>query len=1063
MDVLDPAAWKRISSILDDALDAPISERTAIIRDACGDDEELCRVVERIVVSAETDSPSLELPAPELVAELLLAELGTAGAGSEPEKGDVVAGYRIEGLLGRGGMGEVYRAFHPTLERDAALKLLPARLTGSAAARHRLIHEARAASRLDHPNVQTVFDAGETEDGKVYLALAYYDGPTLSARLKTGDALADEEVRSLVSQLADGLAAAHQVGIVHRDVKPSNLILAPDGRLKILDFGIARATDATPSESGPTYGTIAYMSPEQTRGEPGDHRVDVWAFGVVLYEMLTGRLPFEGDDDGAVLQAIRERAPPPVAELRPGAPADLRAVVDRCLQKAPADRFSDMNAVRAALEATARRASTQRPTIAIALALGALATVGLAAALVFGGALSTDLVGDADGSVVGAASAITVLPFVSASSDTVHRRLGRELAVTVSGNLDGLGPIRTADGGVVLSSIGVETTEPADTVAAALARDLSTTSYLRGDLLGIGDEVRIEAALHEAASAELIGRFTVLGPADDVGALTDSVTLGVLRLVWRRGELPAPSYGALTTRSVPALRAYLDGELALADGRFADAVTGFDSAFAADSTFWYALWRSMYPRTYGENLRLSGERYEALYEHRAALPEPDRLLLEAAQVSEWTERVGALRHIVDLFPTYWPARWTYANHLVHAGPLAGIDLSDVRRALEAVLDVHPTYLAAWEHLLWIAVMQRDAVRARDALSVLERAAAEGTQRLPRDLLPAYRLVVSDIERGELTPEALEAKVAHILDYAGPMPPAFHALDLVVHGACAAQREVNRAVLAADPPADMADAHRFMLGWSTACAGDWARGASIAAGAAIPSRAPIGSMANYGLGVIGTWLGEVSPDQARALRPTGEADRPTDDAERRWLDGILAYAVRDPAALDSARADLTDHPAEHSDRLARSLEAFALALAGDSAAAGRRLADLEEEAVDSGAHNRYGRLYPWLTPLDRLAAGRWLAASGDTARALRILGGANAVLQERHGLMGPAIRVLAPRAALDRARLHAARGDRIRAAHHYGSVLHAYRVPAPPVRPGVEEARNFLDGPAPTTD
>lgn len=1061
MDVLDPAVWKRISPVLDAALDAPVSQRHAIIRDACGDDEELCRAVERIVVSSETDSRSLARPAPEVAAELLATELGTAGAGSGPEKGDVVAGYRIEGLLGRGGMGEVYRAFHPTLERAAALKLLPVRLTGSAAARRRLIHEARAASRLDHPNVQTVFDAGETEDGKVYLALAYYDGPTLSARLKTGGALPDDEVRSLATQLADGLATAHAAGIVHRDVKPSNLIVAQDGRLKILDFGIARATDARRAESGPTYGTIAYMSPEQTRGEPGDHRVDVWAFGVVLYEMLTGRRPFEGADDTGVIQAIREREPPPVAELRPEAPTDLVRVVDRCLRKQPSERFPDMDAVRAALSASERRASPRPATIAIAL--GALATAGLAAALLFGGALSPDLVGDADGSVVGAASAITVLPFVSASPDTVRRRLGRDLAVTVSGNLDGLGPIRTADGGVVLSSIGVETTELADTVAAALARDLSTTSYLRGVLLGAGDEVRIEAALHEAASAELIGRFTVLGSADDVGALTDSVTLGVLRLVWRRGELPAPSYGALTTRSVPALRAYLDGELALADGRFADAVTGFDSAFAADSTFWYALWRSMYPRSYGESLHLRGERYEALYEHRAALPEPDRLLLEVVYVSRWSERVAALRNIVDLFPTYWPARWTYANYMVHRGPLAGLDLSDTRRALEAVLDVHPTYLAAWEHLLWIGVMQRDVPRARDALSVLDRAAGEGARRLSRDVLPTYRLLVSDVERGELSAEELEAKLAHMLDYAGPLPPMFHALDLLLFGACAAQREVNRAVLVADPPADLADAHRIMLGWATACAGDWAGGASIAADAAIPSKAPFGPMANYGLGVVGAWLGEVPPEQARALRPPGEAERPSDAAERRWLDGILAYAVRDPAGLDSARADLADHPAEHSDRLASALETFSLALAGDSAAAGRRLADLEEEAVDTGAHDRYGRLHPWLTPLDRLAAGRWLAASGDTLRALQLLRGANTMLRERHGLMGPALHMLAPRAALHRARLHAARGDSARAAHHYGSVLHAYRVPAPPVRTGVDEARSFVDDLAPTAD
>ena len=251
--------------------------------------------------------------------------------------GSAVSHFRLEARLGAGGMGEVYLAEDVHLKRKVALKFL----NGAAAANpdlvRRFLREAQAASALDHPNVAAIHEIGEWQ-GLPFLALAYCPGETLKQRIERGP-LSIADIANILRQIAEGLACAHASGIVHRDLKPANIMVGPDGQVRILDFGLAKVltddgdTATRLTRSGTAVGTVEYMAPEQVRGESADARTDIWALGVILFEMLSGRLPFEGEHLFATWQAVLDRAPVPVSSLRPDAPPLLVQFVVRALQK----------------------------------------------------------------------------------------------------------------------------------------------------------------------------------------------------------------------------------------------------------------------------------------------------------------------------------------------------------------------------------------------------------------------------------------------------------------------------------------------------------------------------------------------------------------------------------------------------------------------------------------------------------------------------------------------------------------------------------------------------------
>jgi tetratricopeptide (TPR) repeat protein len=247
--------------------------------------------------------------------------------------------YRIVGELGRGGMGVVYKAEDMKLRRSVALKFLPPDLTRDPAAKERFIHEAQAASALDHPGICTVHEIEETKDGRMFISMGCYEGETLKDRIAKGP-LEVGEALDIAAQVAEGLEEAHERGIVHRDMKPSNIIVTPKGQAKIMDFGLAKLAGQTRiTKAGTTMGTIAYMSPEQARGEDIDHRTDIWSLGVVLHEMLTGEQPFKGEYDQAVIYSILNEDPRSVSEINRTVPAAVGTIVARCLKKDTVERY----------------------------------------------------------------------------------------------------------------------------------------------------------------------------------------------------------------------------------------------------------------------------------------------------------------------------------------------------------------------------------------------------------------------------------------------------------------------------------------------------------------------------------------------------------------------------------------------------------------------------------------------------------------------------------------------------------------------------------------------------
>jgi serine/threonine protein kinase len=251
--------------------------------------------------------------------------------------GKTVSHYKILEKLGEGGMGVVYKAEDITLGRTVALKFLPPELTRDAAARGRFIQEARAASALDHPNICTIHEVAQTDDGQTFIAMAYYEGEDLKSKIERGPLKLDEALE-IAAQIAQGLAKAHGQGIVHRDIKPANILITKDGLVKIVDFGLAKLAGLKLTKTGRTLGTAQYMSPEQARGEAVDARSDIFSLGAVLYEMLTGKHAFPGEYEQATLYAIMNEEPEPVTAVRSGIPMELERIVEKCLEKNPAER-----------------------------------------------------------------------------------------------------------------------------------------------------------------------------------------------------------------------------------------------------------------------------------------------------------------------------------------------------------------------------------------------------------------------------------------------------------------------------------------------------------------------------------------------------------------------------------------------------------------------------------------------------------------------------------------------------------------------------------------------------
>ncbi|MEO7181109.1 MAG: protein kinase [Gemmatimonadaceae bacterium] len=334
----------RLERLFEKAMTLPPEQRAAFLERGCGADDELRTALAALVAdAAEAHRFSARVlePAIARVSEVVVGRRDSqpaGGDGIDALLGQTIAHFQILEKLGSGGMGRVYKALDVRLDRMVALKFLPSNMNADDEAKRRFAHEARAASALDHPNICAIHEIGETDAGQLFIAMAYCEGETLKKKI-AGGRLPVAQILEYVAQLAQALQRAHDAGIVHRDVKPANVMVTDAGGLRIVDFGLAKRAGSDVTHDGITIGTLAYMSPEQTRGETVDARSDLWSLGAVLHEMLTGHRPFSGDSDELLIHAIRNDQPQSVRELRAETPVGLAAVVSRCLEKDPTRRY----------------------------------------------------------------------------------------------------------------------------------------------------------------------------------------------------------------------------------------------------------------------------------------------------------------------------------------------------------------------------------------------------------------------------------------------------------------------------------------------------------------------------------------------------------------------------------------------------------------------------------------------------------------------------------------------------------------------------------------------------
>jgi len=440
-------------------------------------------------------------------------------------KESIFAGrYKIIEELGRGGMGVVYKAEDTKLKRRVALKFLPSELTHIPDVKERFMREAQAAAALDHPNICTVYEFDEAE-GKAFISMAYIEGQNLRKRTESGPLELDEALK-IATQVAGGLEEAHKRGIVHRDIKSANIMVTEKGQAKIMDFGLARATGGSLlTKEGTTMGTIAYMSPEQARGEEVDHRTDIWSLGVVLYEMFSGQLPFKGKHDQSVVYSILNEKPKPVSDMQSEFPLSIAQVVNKALEKNPDERYQqveelldDLKSISAGIvpeeiKVRLRKAKRLRRK-RILLYAGVAGLVIIAAAIglsLFTGPMET-------------IDSIAVLPLENLTGDAEKDFFVDGITDELIGQLARISGLKR-----VISRTSVMKYKETDKTMSEIARELNVDAVVEGSVQQVGETVRVRVQLIDALPEEqnLWGR-TYERPMTEVLAMYNEVARAIV-------------------------------------------------------------------------------------------------------------------------------------------------------------------------------------------------------------------------------------------------------------------------------------------------------------------------------------------------------------------------------------------------------------------------------------------------------------------------------------------------------------------------------------------------------
>ena len=532
--------WEQIERLYDSVLKEEPTDRGCFLREACGDDEELRREVESLLAYETETAMVLDRPALEIAAKALALDQRRRMIGQ------TLGHYRIEKWLGAGGMGEVYCATDTRLDRTVAVKVLSEHLSTRPDALARFEIEAKAAAALSHPNILAIHDFGD-EQGIAYAVSELLHGETLRARLNRSP-LEETEAAEIAIAVAEGLAAAHAKGITHRDLKPENIFLTEDGRIKILDFGLAQMgpllsdeqSDNAITERGMLIGTVFYMSPEQAQGKKVDPRSDVFSFGSVLYEMLVGQHAFQGTAKLEILDAIRSQGPREIARL---ARSGLRPIVERCLRKAPEERFP--SAYELLLDLKKRRAQPA------GISRRKLVWAGVAA--ITGGAAGVTWLYQ-KGSSGPRLTSLAVLPLSNLSNDPEQEYFADGMTDLLIADLAQISSLR------VISRTSVMQFKGTKKSLAEIARQLNVDGVIEGTVMRAGDRVRVTAELVDAANERHLWANTYDRKVDDVLTLQSAVAREIAGEI-RVRMTPHESGRLARGRSVApaALEAYLRG------------------------------------------------------------------------------------------------------------------------------------------------------------------------------------------------------------------------------------------------------------------------------------------------------------------------------------------------------------------------------------------------------------------------------------------------------------------------------------------------------------------------